>query len=63
MLLCKSKLVGPLPMEKTLKKTHREGAERDALFPAYTLPGVSGEQPRRKLQGGRRWNRNGVRLQ
>ena len=50
-------------MEKTLKKTHREGAERDALFPTYTLPGVSGEQPRRKLQGGRRWNRNGVRLQ
>ena len=50
-------------MEKTLKKTHREGAERDALFPAYTLPGVSGEQPRRKLRGGRRWYRNGVRLE
>lgn len=29
-------------MEKTSKKTHREGAERDALFPAYTLLG--GEQ-------------------
>ena len=44
MLLSKSKLMGLLPMEKTSKKTHR-GAETDALFLAYTLPGVSGEQP------------------